>query len=61
MSEAEAGRFVPLIGPHAFPLVVREDAPFTRDDLLLHLESIGTAPTAAMFRTLSHTAWTAPR
>ena len=29
------------IGPHAFPFVVKEGAPFTRDDLMLHLEKNG--------------------
>jgi CDP-4-dehydro-6-deoxyglucose reductase, E1 len=29
------------IGPHAFPFVVREDAPFVRDDLMLFLEKNG--------------------
>jgi dTDP-4-amino-4,6-dideoxygalactose transaminase len=29
------------IGPHAFPFVVKEAAPFTRDDLMLHLEKNG--------------------
>ncbi len=29
------------IGPHAFPFVVKEGAPFTRDELLLHLEQKG--------------------
>jgi dTDP-4-amino-4,6-dideoxygalactose transaminase len=29
------------IGPHAFPFVVREDAPFSRDDLMLFLEHNG--------------------
>jgi len=29
------------IGPHAFPFVVREGAPFSRDELMLHLEQNG--------------------
>jgi len=29
------------IGPHAFPFVVKEGAPFTRDDLMLFLEKNG--------------------
>jgi dTDP-4-amino-4,6-dideoxygalactose transaminase len=29
------------IGPHAFPFVVKEGSPFTRDDLMLHLEKNG--------------------
>ena len=29
------------IGPHAFPFVVKEGAPFTRDSLMLHLEKNG--------------------
>lgn len=29
------------IGPHAFPFVVLEGAPFTRDELMLHLEKSG--------------------
>jgi dTDP-4-amino-4,6-dideoxygalactose transaminase len=29
------------IGPHAFPFVVKKGAPFTRDELLLHLEQHG--------------------
>jgi len=29
------------IGPHAFPFVVRENAPFTRNQLMLHLERNG--------------------
>ncbi|MBW1660384.1 MAG: DegT/DnrJ/EryC1/StrS family aminotransferase [Deltaproteobacteria bacterium] len=29
------------IGPHAFPFVVRDEAPFTRDEMLLFLEKIG--------------------
>ena len=29
------------IGPHAFPFVVKEGAPFTRDDLMLHMEKKG--------------------
>lgn len=29
------------IGPHAFPFVVRKDAPFSRNDILLYLEKIG--------------------
>ena len=29
------------IGPHAFPFVVKEAAPFTRDELMLHLEKNG--------------------
>jgi dTDP-4-amino-4,6-dideoxygalactose transaminase len=29
------------IGPHAFPFVVKEGAPFTRDELMLHLEKNG--------------------
>ncbi|MBI4806799.1 MAG: DegT/DnrJ/EryC1/StrS family aminotransferase [Desulfovibrio sp.] len=30
-----------LIGPHAFPFVVRKGAPFTRDELMIHLERNG--------------------
>jgi dTDP-4-amino-4,6-dideoxygalactose transaminase len=29
------------IGPHAFPFVVKKGAPFTRDELMLHLEHQG--------------------
>jgi dTDP-4-amino-4,6-dideoxygalactose transaminase len=29
------------IGPHAFPFVVKEGAPFSRDELMLHLEKEG--------------------
>ena len=29
------------IGPHAFPFVVKEGSPFTRDELMLHLEKNG--------------------
>lgn len=29
------------IGPHAFPFVVQQNAPFSRDELLLHLEKKG--------------------
>jgi dTDP-4-amino-4,6-dideoxygalactose transaminase len=29
------------IGPHAFPFVVKEGAPFTRDELMLYLEKNG--------------------
>lgn len=29
------------IGPHAFPFVVKKGAPFTRDELMLHLERRG--------------------
>ena len=29
------------IGPHAFPFAVKEEAPFTRDDLMLYLEEQG--------------------
>jgi dTDP-4-amino-4,6-dideoxygalactose transaminase len=29
------------IGPHAFPFVVKKGAPFTRDELMLHLEKEG--------------------
>jgi dTDP-4-amino-4,6-dideoxygalactose transaminase len=29
------------IGPHAFPFVVKSGAPFTRDELMLHLEHQG--------------------
>lgn len=29
------------IGPHAFPFVVKKEAPFTRDELMLHLEHQG--------------------
>ncbi len=32
------------IGPHAFPFCVRENAPFTRNELLLHLEKNGIDP-----------------
>ncbi len=26
------------IGPHAFPIIVKDDAPFTRDQLVKHME-----------------------
>lgn len=32
------------IGPHAFPFVLKENAPFSRDDVLLHLQSNGIDP-----------------
>jgi dTDP-4-amino-4,6-dideoxygalactose transaminase len=32
------------IGPHAFPFVVKDGAPFTRDDLMLYLENNGIDP-----------------
>lgn len=32
------------IGPHAFPFVVKEEAPFTRDELMVYLEENGVDP-----------------
>ncbi|MHB8916521.1 MAG: DegT/DnrJ/EryC1/StrS family aminotransferase [Desulfocucumaceae bacterium] len=29
------------IGPHAFPIILKEDAPFTRDELVIYLEKNG--------------------
>ncbi|NQT72552.1 MAG: DegT/DnrJ/EryC1/StrS family aminotransferase [Chloroflexi bacterium] len=29
------------IGPHAFPIILKESAPFTRDELVIHLEKNG--------------------